>query len=203
MTKKRQIASDLIEEGRKTNNSEKIQQGESIKEFAKLNNNSSYSERGGLQHKLYRHRQRAVYQENHRKNYHRLQCVSTENKGIWRYLGSAILWVSKMLVLDFIYNCLWTVFEPEEAKILYGDTDSLYIKFVGSNAPTSYEDLVSRFPKHLQERHFISNKSDVTPGKMKCEKLWEQKDAIYVRMLMIAIREAQRKFENRPLDLNW
>jgi hypothetical protein len=48
-----------------------------------------------------------------------------------KYLGSAILGNSKMLMLDFIYNCLWKVYTPHTAKILYSDTDSIYVKTYG------------------------------------------------------------------------
>ena len=39
-----------------------------------------------------------------------------------KYLGSAILWNSKMLMLDWIYNCLWVTYP--NAEIMYSDTDS-------------------------------------------------------------------------------
>ena len=44
-----------------------------------------------------------------------------------KYLGAAILAYSKMLMLDFVYNCLAVTFQPEEYDILYTDTDSVYI----------------------------------------------------------------------------
>ena len=91
-----------------------------------------------------------------------------------KYIGSAALWISKMLMLDFVYNCLWTVYTPSEASIQYMDTDSLYLKFSGENSPSSYKELVNKFPIHLQNRHFIKDEFDITPGTMKCEKIIDE-----------------------------
>ena len=44
-----------------------------------------------------------------------------------KYLGAAILAYSKMLMLDFVYNCLAITFNSNEYDIFYTDTDSIYL----------------------------------------------------------------------------
>ena len=41
-----------------------------------------------------------------------------------KYIGSAILSYSKILMLDFVYNCLYRSYNEKEATLLYTDTDS-------------------------------------------------------------------------------
>jgi hypothetical protein len=99
-----------------------------------------------------------------------------------KYLGSAVLWFSKMIMWDFVYNCLYKVFKPEDLNILYTDTDSLYISFLGENAPLNYEELlvrVNNFNPEFRTRHFSQNEFDVTPGVMKCEK--EIEEAVFLQ----------------------
>lgn len=96
-----------------------------------------------------------------------------------RYIGCTVLWWSKILMLDFIYNCLYTIYNPKTTKVLYMDTDSVYLKFSGDDAPNSYDEFASSFPLHLRVRHFIKSATDVTPGVMKCEKVI--KEAILLR----------------------
>ena len=93
-----------------------------------------------------------------------------------KYLGSGILWNSKMLMLDWIYNVLWTTYTPETAHIMYSDTDSVMIKIKGLNGATKeqrYDDFLGRFSPYLRELHFVE-KGDITIGKMKCECLFDE-----------------------------
>ena len=41
-----------------------------------------------------------------------------------KYIGSAILSYSKILMLDFVYNCLHRSYNEKEATLLYTDTDT-------------------------------------------------------------------------------
>lgn len=195
MTGKRQIASNLIREGQTTGDNTKISAGSSLKEFAKLNNNASFgktlqSDENFNTSCIVKSREQFIKRSvgkviidfnvlapksqdfegsielKLKKNEHKIKSP--------KYIGSTALWVSKMLMLDFVYNCLWTVYTPNEALIQYMDTDSLYLKFTGPKSPTSYKDLVEKFPEHLQQTHFIKDEFDITPGKMKCEKIIEE-----------------------------
>ena len=44
-----------------------------------------------------------------------------------KFLGSSILWNSKMFMMDFVYNWLWEYYTPQNSRILYTDTDSMYM----------------------------------------------------------------------------
>jgi hypothetical protein len=83
-----------------------------------------------------------------------------------KYLGSAILANSKMLMLDFIYNCLWKTYAPEEANILYSDTDSIYVKACGMKGNTKkakFDYFLSKFPPDLRACHF-AKENELTVG---------------------------------------
>ncbi|PRP81737.1 hypothetical protein PROFUN_10837 [Planoprotostelium fungivorum] len=91
-----------------------------------------------------------------------------------KHVGSAILSWSKVLMLDFVCNCLYQHYDKTEVDLLYTDTDSIYMQAKVS----SYEEFKQRFPDHLQKLHFAAT-GDITPGKMKLE--CELKEAIFVK----------------------
>ncbi|PRP78488.1 hypothetical protein PROFUN_13563 [Planoprotostelium fungivorum] len=90
------------------------------------------------------------------------------------HVGSSILSWSKVLMLDFVYNCLYQHYDKTEVDLLYTDTDSIYMQAKVS----SYEEFKQRFPDHLQKLHFAAA-GDITPGKMKLE--CELKEAVFVK----------------------
>ena len=94
-----------------------------------------------------------------------------------KYLGSAILAYSKMLMLDFVYNCLAVTFKPEEYDILYTDTDSIYLA-IKNEKIHNYTSFLQQFEPALCKRHF-ADPSDITPGKMKLEK--ELTEAVFLK----------------------
>ncbi|PRP78462.1 hypothetical protein PROFUN_13639, partial [Planoprotostelium fungivorum] len=91
-----------------------------------------------------------------------------------KHVGSAILSWSKVLMLDFVYNCLYQHYDRSEVDLLYTDTDSIYMQ-VGAS---SYEEFKQRFPDHLQKLHFAAA-GDIIPGKMKLE--CELREAVFVK----------------------
>ncbi|PRP76353.1 hypothetical protein PROFUN_15269 [Planoprotostelium fungivorum] len=91
-----------------------------------------------------------------------------------KHVGSAILSWSKVLMLDFVYNCLYQNYERTEVDLLYTDTDSIYMQV----SAYSYEEFKQRFPDHLQKLHFAAA-GDITPGKMKLE--CELREAVFVK----------------------
>jgi hypothetical protein len=96
------------------------------------------------------------------------------------------------LTLDFVYNCLWAVYSKEEllvtpatlllvvmvasmcwilsAEIYYTDTDSIYLSIKNPKI-NCWEAFMARFPIDLQDRYFPKSSTDITPGKMKMEKI--------------------------------
>jgi len=106
-----------------------------------------------------------------------------------RYLGAAIMSNSKVLMNDFVYNCLWSTFTPETAQIGYTDTDSLYIKVnlkdvrqlsetlsKHSSVPTkqqNFERFMSCFSPEQKQMYFAKDE-DITPGLMKLEALFDE-----------------------------
>jgi hypothetical protein len=106
-----------------------------------------------------------------------------------KYLAGAILSNSKMLMLDFLYNCLWQTYTPDTARVLYTDTDSLYIKFCGltptGDKHAKYRDMIARLPDDMRRRH-IAEPGDLTVGKMKLEKLIDE--AVFLKPKTYALR---------------
>lgn len=120
-----------------------------------------------------------------------------------KYIGSAILWNSKMLMWDFVYNCLWK-YSPN-AEIMYTDTDSLYILLRGlpplKSPEARFDAWMQRFPQEMQERHF-SKPGDITVGKMKLEKLIEE--AVFLKPKTYSYRkfgELKREEEIKTNEL--
>jgi hypothetical protein len=170
------------------------QKGSSVKEFAKINNNSSFGKTIQSDENFTTSEIVSTSKEFIRKTVGKIlidfNIIAPKTKNhpgtvefrvkkekieikAPKYLGSAVLWFSKMLMWDFVYNCLYKVFKPEEVNILYTDTDSLYLSFLGENAPLNYEELlvrVNNFNPEFRVRHFSRNEFDITPGVMKCEK---------------------------------
>eukprot|EP01124_Arcella_intermedia_P021046 TRINITY_DN2875_c1_g1_i8.p1 TRINITY_DN2875_c1_g1~~TRINITY_DN2875_c1_g1_i8.p1 ORF type:complete len:353 (-),score=91.76 TRINITY_DN2875_c1_g1_i8:527-1585(-) len=127
MTKKRQEAANLVKEG-------KVVEGESLKEFAKLNVNSSFGktiqdDANFDESFVIKTQEQFLKKTVKRKiiDYNVLAPVSDNFGGMIelklkkkaylikspRYLGCSIFWLSKMIVLDFVYNCLYKVYKPQ------------------------------------------------------------------------------------------
>jgi len=127
MTKKRQEAANLVKEGR-------VVEGESLKEFAKLNVNSSFGktiqdDANFDESFVIKTQEQFLKKTVKRKiiDYNVLAPVSDNFGGMMelklkkkaylikspRYLGCSIFWLSKMIVLDFVYNCLYKVYKPQ------------------------------------------------------------------------------------------
>lgn len=92
-----------------------------------------------------------------------------------RYLGMSTLWISKLWMLDFYYNCVRKAYPTEkDLQLVYMDTDSLYMKFATDATPQTPEEALEAFkhriPTELYERYFAANKHDLTPSKFKIEK---------------------------------
>jgi hypothetical protein len=209
MTKLRQQAEDMKRQAEQDAKSGKIsneenegiaQMANSLKEFAKLNNNSCYGKtiqsdekfdtsvmvnskdtylkqtigRGLMDFNIL-----APKTDNHsgsvelklKKDKYEIK----SNKGD----GAAVLSISKMLMLDFIYNGpISKAYTKEEVKYMYTDTDGLIVRVVqlpgARAAPRTYEEFLQRFDETtecrlLKDRHF-AKPGELTPGKMKFEK---------------------------------
>jgi len=126
MTAKRQEAANMINSG----DNEKKSKGESLKEFAKLNVNSSYgkmiqNDENFDESTIVKNRKEFLKKTVKKQiiDFNILAPVSKEHEGMIevklkrneveikspRYIGCTVLWYSKMLMLDFIYNCLYQV----------------------------------------------------------------------------------------------
>lgn len=85
-----------------------------------------------------------------------------------RYIGSELLWMAKLLMYDFLYNCLWKTFSHEELSLIYTDTDSFYIHVHGVS---SYHAFLGRFDPTLRTRYFQLDPDTLSVGKFKLVKL--------------------------------
>jgi hypothetical protein len=191
-TKRRQEGQELIKRGTVAEDEDMVTEGEAIKGFSKLQNNSSYGktcqsdEKFSLSKFVRNDKQflkaslarpvRDVVQIN--QDLIELRMINpdpTIKSPI--YLGSAILAVSKMLILDFVYNCLYKYFDQSEVNICYTDTDSLVVRvdgLEGSTEEEKYSNLLRRLPDHVRERYFPRDSNDLTVGKMKVEHLLQK-----------------------------
>jgi hypothetical protein len=208
MTKLRQQAEDMKQQAEqdaksgKISNEEKeerIQMANSLKEFAKLNNNSCYGKTIQSDEKfdtsvMVNSKEKYLNQtigrglmdfnilapkaDNHngfvelklKKDKYEIK----SNKGD----GAAVLSISKMLMLDFIYNGpISKAYTKDEVKYMYTDTDGLVVRVVqlpdARAAPRTYEEFLQRFDETpecrlLRDRHF-AKPGELTPGKMKFE----------------------------------
>lgn len=108
-----------------------------------------------------------------------------------KYLGSAILAYSKMLMLDFVYNCLAITFTSAEYDIFYTDTDSIYL---GMKKETvfDYKSFLQCFDLYFKELHFAKD-NDVTLGKMKLEKVLNE--AIFLKPKLYTYIDVKQKQE--------
>jgi hypothetical protein len=90
------------------------------------------------------------------------------------YLASVILASSKMLMLDFIYNCLFKVYDPKDIQLCYSDTDCIYFKVKNltpeKNIQKRYQQFEEKFQGPLRDL-FFQTEGHLTPGKMALEKL--------------------------------
>eukprot|EP01022_Parablepharisma_sp_SALTPOND_P008094 TRINITY_DN1351_c0_g1_i17.p1 TRINITY_DN1351_c0_g1~~TRINITY_DN1351_c0_g1_i17.p1 ORF type:complete len:1616 (+),score=141.18 TRINITY_DN1351_c0_g1_i17:188-5035(+) len=89
------------------------------------------------------------------------------------YVGSWILWNSKMIMNDFVYGVLLKYYP--NTIIAYGDTDSVKIEVPGIKTE---EEFYSIFPEEIRQKYF-PGKGDVTLGKMKIE--YQIQKAIYLK----------------------
>ena len=91
------------------------------------------------------------------------------------YLAGAILAYSKMLMLDFIYNCLYKVYAREDIELCYTDTDSIYFKVKKSQAREKiqkrYQSFVDKFKENGLYDLYFQKQGEITPGKMSLEKM--------------------------------
>ena len=91
------------------------------------------------------------------------------------YLAGAILAYSKMLMLDFIYNCLYKVYAREDIELCYTDTDSIYFKVKNlkseKNIEKRYQSFVDKFKNNGLYELFFQKQGEITPGKMSLEKM--------------------------------
>jgi hypothetical protein len=79
-----------------------------------------------------------------------------------------------MLMLDFIYNCLFKVYDPKDIQLCYSDTDCIYFK-VRNLTPEKdiqkrYQNFQAKFQGPLRDL-FFQPEGELTPGKMALEKL--------------------------------
>jgi hypothetical protein len=209
MTKLRQQAEDMKQQAEQDVKSGKIsheekegitQMANSLKEFAKLNNNSCYGKTIQSDEKfdtsvMVNSKEKYLKQTigkslmdfnilapktDHHSGSVELKLKKDKyeikaNKGD----GAAVLSISKMLMLDFIYNGpISKAYTKEEVKYMYTDTDGLVVRVVqlpdARAAPRTYEEFLQRFDetpecRQLKERHF-AKPGELTPGKMKFEK---------------------------------
>eukprot|EP01022_Parablepharisma_sp_SALTPOND_P019063 TRINITY_DN3202_c0_g1_i22.p1 TRINITY_DN3202_c0_g1~~TRINITY_DN3202_c0_g1_i22.p1 ORF type:complete len:1793 (-),score=169.60 TRINITY_DN3202_c0_g1_i22:6035-11413(-) len=105
-----------------------------------------------------------------------------------RHMGAGILWNSKMIMLNFLYNCL-LVYCPD-TEIYYTDTDSVHIKMKYVPAPKEMVEevckkftvnersgdviasLYARFPEDIRKKFFPEDKDDIVAGKMKVDQIF-------------------------------
>jgi DNA polymerase elongation subunit (family B) len=102
------------------------------------------------------------------------------------YVGVSVLWYSKLLVNQFVYDFLFQIFKHEgnyllillkqkDIQICYTDTDSLYIHFKRDN----YDMVMEKMKKHHDYERFMQiDANDLTPGKMKIES--KLKEAVFL-----------------------
>jgi hypothetical protein len=79
-----------------------------------------------------------------------------------------------MLMLDFIYNCLFKVYDPKDIQLCYSDTDCIYFKVKNltpeKDIQKRYQQFEEKFQGPLRDL-FFQTEGELTPGKMALEKL--------------------------------
>jgi len=206
------------EEGKKM-----IRKGETLKEFYKLLNNSAYGKTIQNDEKFHRTilTTSAADNQKYLNNYIITDCkvVSQPDKSYKendegmsqisalnprvkikapKHMGAAILWNSKIVIFDFIYNCLMKY--CKETEFYYTDTDSVHIKMKLVEAPKKFVDeirnkftcddrlaiaiasLYARFPEEIRAKYFPSDKDDIIAGKMKVDQIFfEGGEGVYLK----------------------
>ena len=203
-TDQRQLAENDIKEAKLTENNELLVDAKARKSFWKLMANSSFGktmqsdERFGNSHlvrnieQFYKATLGKVMTDSCIISQDLVEVRTRKHRPLIKspkYLASAILSNSKMLMLDFVYNCLWKTFSKDEAKILYTDTDSLYLQIINIE---SYDQFLEKFPTDLKKMHF-AGPSDLTVGKMKLEKVI--KEAVFLKPKTYALLDLHNKEE--------
>jgi hypothetical protein len=103
-------------------------------------------------------------------------------------------------MLDFIYNAMWQSYTQEEAKILYTDTDSLYVQIRKCPDINTYKDFQQRFPPRLQQLHF-AEAGDLTVGKMKLEKVIEEAVFLKPKTYALLSKQGQQEPHNKGVKI--
>jgi len=65
-----------------------------------------------------------------------------------KYLRAAILAYNKILILDFVYNCLVVTFNSLKYDIFYTNTDSIYLSI--KKETINYESFLQCFDLYLK-----------------------------------------------------
>ena len=108
-----------------------------------------------------------------------------------KYLRVAILVNSKMLMLDFVYNCLVVTFNSNEYDIFYTDTDSIYLR-MKKETVVDYESFLQYFDSNLKQLHFATP-NDITLELMKLEKKLTK--AIFLKLILYSYIDIKQKQE--------
>jgi hypothetical protein len=210
-TSQRQLAEDDIKTAQDTNNKELLIDGKARKSFWKLMANSSFGktmqsdEKYGDTHlvrnirQFYKATMGKVHTDSVIIHENLVEVRTRKNKPLIKspkYLAAAILANSKMLMLDFIYNAMWTTYSQQDAKILYTDTDSVYVQIRNNPDIKTYAQFQQQFSPAHQELHF-AEAGDLTVGKMKLEKVIQEavflKPKTYALVSTVGEQESHNK----------
>jgi len=223
MTDRRIEAQKLINQGKRSGDAAMKKKGETLKDFYKLINNSSYGKTTQDDEKFHKTglSTKAIDNVNYLNRYIINDCkvvcppdssVDPFDEGMCQFtainplvriksphhMGSAILWNSKMVMLNFLYNCL--LVHCPETEIYYTDTDSVHIKMKYINAHKSLIEetkkkfnvdyktaaaiasLYERFPEDVRAKFFPTDMDDIVAGKMKVDGIFfEGAEGIYLK----------------------
>jgi hypothetical protein len=227
MTSRRIEAQKMINEGKATGNAALKRKGETLKDFYKLINNSAYGKTIQDDSKFHKVvlSTHAADNAKYLVNYIINDCkvvsrpdasYGPDDEGMCqfsainpsvrikapRHMGAGILWNSKIVILDFLYNCLLPA--CPETEIYYTDTDSVHVKMAFKPAPAEYvaeiarkfgvddsrsasisgsgthppgvaqaiASLYARFTPETRAKFFPEDKDDIVAGKMKVDQIF-------------------------------
>ncbi len=224
MTERRILAQKMINEGKEKNDSLMKRKGETLKDFYKLINNSGYGKTCQDDTKYHKTvistsaASNAKYLTNYIVENPKIitqpdsKTYGQDDEGMSMYsainphvkikapkhLGAGVLWNSKMVMLDFLYNCL--LVHCSETEIYYTDTDSVHVKMLMKQASAEYVEeirkkfgcdaksaaaiasLYSRFPPEVRAKYLPADKDDIIAGKMKVDQIFFQgAEGIYLK----------------------
>lgn len=226
MTERRIEAQKMINEGKETGNVNLKRKGETLKDFYKLINNSSYGKT--IQNDAKFHRttisthsldnvrmlNNSIITDSKVVAYPDTKEFGLDDEGMAqissinprvkikapKHMGAAILWNSKMVMLNFLYNCLLEY--CPEVEIYYTDTDSVHVKMKWVDASPEFvkeiakrfgkekdlksaaaiASLYSRFPEDVRSKYLPSDCDDIVAGKMKVDAIFfEGAEGIYLK----------------------